>query len=90
MSPHSGGIGRHFVHYPCFSDTHMLPDGHFPIDWANLWEKNKELKHYSSGETVCNGYGRGFLTLFSLACSVPTQCNRKGYWLVNASLGGFE
>lgn len=63
MTPHFCEIGRHFVHYLCFSDTHILPDGHFPIDWAHLWKKKNELKHYSTGETLCNGYVREFLAV---------------------------
>lgn len=56
MTPHFCEIGRHFVHYLCFSGTHILPDGHFPIDWAHLWRKKNELKHYSTGETAHNGF----------------------------------
>lgn len=56
MTPHFCEIGRHFVHYLCFSGTHILPDGHFPIDWAHLRRKKNELKHYGTGETVRNGF----------------------------------
>lgn len=43
MAPYSYEMQRYFAHYPCFSDTHILPDGHFPIDLAHL---PKKKNHY--------------------------------------------
>lgn len=68
MTPHFYETERHFVHYLCFSDTHILPDGHFPIDLAHLWykKKKKKLKHYGTIETLHNGsphYVWEFLTV---------------------------
>lgn len=76
MTPRLCEIGRHFVHYLRFSDTHILADGHFPFDLARL--RKNELKHYSTSETVPNRspLHTGFSRHSSAVDSA--QCHRKG------------
>lgn len=91
MTPHFCEIGRHFVHYLCFSGHHILPDGHFPIDWAHLRRKKKELKHYGTGETTCNGFPlRMGVSDVSGSFGVGPDVIHEGYIVINASQGSFK